>query len=86
MFKKVTPAVIDQDFITRFPHCDQRILHARGECRWCDLHPEWQALRVAWGIAFTGYTPEGKELPDPATAARGTASLNSWDGNRAKHD
>ncbi len=69
--------------ITQFPHCDPRILHAPGECEYCDKHWEWQALREAWGIAFTGYTPEGKELPDPATHARGFDNLNTWEGNKA---
>lgn len=45
--------------ISQFPHCDQRILHAKGECEFCDRHPDWQELRKAWGIAFTGYTPAG---------------------------
>lgn len=40
-----------------FPHCDQRILHAPSECQWCDEYPEWQKLREAWGIAFTGHLP-----------------------------
>ena len=40
-----------------FPHCDQRILHAPGECQWCDEYPKWQKLREAWGIAFTGHLP-----------------------------
>lgn len=43
--------------IAQFPHCDQRILHAPGECEYCDGHPEWQALREAWGIAYTGHAP-----------------------------
>ena len=42
-----------------FPHCDQRVLHAPGECQYCDMCPEWQQLRVAWGIAFTGHAPRG---------------------------
>lgn len=41
----------------RFPHCDQRILHSPGECEFCDMNPEWQQLRKAWGIAFTGHVP-----------------------------
>ena len=49
--------------IRQFPHCDARILHAPGECEYCDLHPEWQELRKVWGIAFTGH------LPGPITAA-----------------
>lgn len=40
------------------PHCDPRILHAPGDCWACDLYPDWQALRVKWGIAFTGHQPE----------------------------
>lgn len=69
--------------IGQFPHCDQRILHAPGECRYCDSHPEWQALRLAWGIAFTGYEPDGHELPCPADHARGNTHTQ-WGGNVAK--
>jgi hypothetical protein len=70
--------------IPQFPHCDSRILHAPDECVVCDGHPDWQALRRAWGIAFTGYTPdeEHKELPCPADHARGN-SHTQWSGNRA---
>jgi hypothetical protein len=42
----------------QFPHCDQRILHGPVDgCEFCDAHPEWQELRRAWGIAFTGHAP-----------------------------
>lgn len=81
MFKKVTPKK-RSGFIRQFPHCDPRILHALGECEFCDKHAEWQELRAAWGIAFTGYEPEGTELPDPATHARGD-TINRWHGNVA---
>lgn len=80
MFKKVTPIKLHMDM--QFPHCDQRVLHAPGECQYCDKHSEWQMLRQAWGIAFTGYDPEGTELPCPANHARGD-SVNKWYGNRA---
>ena len=40
-----------------YPHCDSRVLHAPSECDYCDGHPEWQELRKAWGIAFTGHPP-----------------------------
>lgn len=70
--------------IPQFPHCDSRVLHAPGECTFCDVHPDWQALRLAWGICFTGYVPDGKELPDPATHARGNPSV--WPGNRPRPD
>jgi hypothetical protein len=76
MFKTIYPtftaeAILGKKHAT-IPHCDQRILHAPRECEFCDMHPEWQALRVLWGIAFTGYTPEGTELPCPADAAKKT--------------
>jgi len=60
--------------IAQFPHCDQRILHAPSECEFCDGHPEWQELRKAWGIAFTGYRPRitlpecGKKVSRPGLA------------------
>lgn len=81
MFKKILPAKPVTKVI-QFPHCDPRILHAVGECCHCDKHPYWQAIRLAWGIAFTGYTPEGTELPCPADAARGDKH-EKWNGNAA---
>jgi len=47
--------------IATFPHCDQRILHAPGECEHCDTQQEWQELRQSWGIAFTGHTPKASQ-------------------------
>lgn len=82
MFKKIKPIQEAFRIIRQFPHCDQRILHAPSECEFCDKHRDWQELREAWGIAFTGYEPEGTELPDPATHARGEKNLNAWGGNR----
>ena len=81
MHKKITPTKPNVHIISQFPHCDSRILHAPGECEYCDHNPVWQELRAAWGIAFTGYEPDGTELPDPATHARGAKSVNSWIGN-----
>lgn len=81
MFKKITPTK-PQHSIHQFPHCDPRILHAYGECQYCDMHPEWQELRLTWGIAFTGYEPEGKELPCPADHARGDKHT-LWPGNQS---
>jgi hypothetical protein len=83
MFKKVYPKKFD-DFTKRLkeiPHCDQRVLHAPGECAYCDAHPEWQELRQLWGIAFTNYEPEGNELPCPSDKARGTGGAHVWSGN-----
>ena len=84
VFKKVVPDDSAREYIDQFPHCDQRVLHAPGECEFCDDRPQWQALRLAWGIAFTGWEPDAGELPDPATNARGLKSLNAWHGNVAQ--
>ena len=85
MFKRTKTKVDVYAHIQQFPHCDQRILHAPFECEYCDRHPAWQALRAAWGIAFTGWEPEGKELPCPADYARGE-SHKLWPGNRATNE
>lgn len=83
MFKKVSPKKISDETTPVFPHCDPRILHAPTECEFCDRHPDWQELRQYWGIAFTGYEPEDKELPCPADYARGD-SHKLWYGNTAR--
>lgn len=50
--------------LARFPHCDQRVLHGPQDgCEYCDQRPDWQALRQAWGIAFTGHVPRAA-LPE----------------------
>ena len=71
--------------IPQFPHCDARILHAPGECDYCDGHPEWQELRVNWGIAFTGHAPVGGQLRCPADLHRPPHSAGDhrrWGGNK----
>lgn len=69
-----------------FPHCDQRILHEPGECAWCDMHGDWQELRQAWGIAFTGHIPDENSdiLICPADYARPPQVHQIWGGNRPK--
>lgn len=75
---------------TPLPHCDQKVLHAPGECKYCDQHPDWQALRVVWGIAFTGHTPvatgDRPELMCPSDVARGVGGAHSWPGNRPTNE
>ena len=71
--------------VMQYPHCDQRILHAPGECQYCDAHPGWQELRASWHIAFSGHAPEHGETACPADLAvlfgeRG--NYNCWGGNR----
>lgn len=63
------------------PHCDQRVLHAPGDCQYCDEYPDWQAAREAWGINFTGKREEGK-LPCPSEGARSLETTERWAGNR----
>jgi hypothetical protein len=84
MYKKTTPKLFKEAPIKQFPHCDPRILHAPTECEFCDGHKDWQFLRMTWGVAFTGWEPSEKELPDPATHARGYENANAWGGNKAK--
>lgn len=66
----------------QFPHCDASVLHAPGECEYCDVHPEWQILRDTWGIAFTGHRPAEGQVPCPSDARRGTGGAHTWAGNR----
>lgn len=84
MIKKIKPKTIDNSILGQFPHCDPKVLHAPGECQHCDKHPEWQALRQIWAIAFTGYDAQQGELPCPAENARGRANCQAWGGNKPK--
>lgn len=77
--------------IRQFPHCDARILHAPGECEFCDECPEWQELRKVWMVAFTGHEPTtsdhaGTQVPCPADFNRPAYSASDhsrWGGNVA---
>lgn len=64
------------------PHCDAAVLHAPGECQYCDRHPDWQQVRLWWGIAFTGHPPTDGQLPCPSDARRGLGQAHEWGGNR----
>lgn len=66
-----------------YPHCDSRVLHAPGECEYCDRYAaDLQAQRIDQRINFTGYT-DPDLLPDPATQARPMETINRWGGNVA---
>lgn len=64
------------------PHCDSAILHAPGDCTYCDHYPEWQQLRAAWRINFTGSTDPDK-APCPSEHRRPAEIRDRWPGNRA---
>jgi hypothetical protein len=65
------------------PHCDQAILHAPGECTFCDAQPEWQALRQLWGICFTGQPPANDwEIACPSDIRRPGGVNTLWPGNQ----
>jgi hypothetical protein len=68
-----------------FPHCDDLILHAPGECEFCDMYPERQQERIVKGVNFTGHNTAN--YPCPSIARRGgpmhSARRDLWHGNRA---
>lgn len=66
----------------QFPHCDSGVLHAPGECEFCDRHPDWQNLRNHWGIAFTGHQPGPREMSCPSDFQRGLHGAHGWYGNQ----
>lgn len=71
-----------QDLI--MPHCDARILHAPGECVYCDELPDLQMARMWWGINFTGHHEKDK-LTCPAELSRDKKVIDRWYGNVAKN-
>ncbi len=75
-----TPGIPLPTTIGQFPHCDQRMLHAPGECKYCDHHPEWQELRDAWGVAFSGHAPTSAQVQCPFDHNRPGGS--TWGGNQ----
>lgn len=62
------------------PHCDPSILHAPGECQFCDLYPHWQALRELWCMNFTGQYDNDK-APCPSVYFREVGARDRWPGN-----
>jgi hypothetical protein len=66
-----------------FPHCDPYILHAPGECKFCDKYPDEQQRRNLLGINYTGHTDSDKQQC-PAMKLRGIETINRWHGNVAQ--
>jgi hypothetical protein len=65
------------------PHCDSAILHAPGECTYCDQYPDWQLIRDRWLINFTGHMADGR-TPCPSVWFRDPLVRDLWGGNVAK--
>lgn len=63
-----------------YPHCDSEVLHAPGECKYCDMYPDAQAARQTGGINFTGHSDEDK-APCPSEVRRPLERINRWGGN-----
>jgi hypothetical protein len=68
-----------------YPHCDSKVLHAPGECEYCDHYPEKQEERVAKKINFTGHNDPDKSQC-PAEQARPLETINRWHGNVPEKD
>lgn len=64
------------------PHCDSSLLHAPGECIFCDKYPEMQEYRKYARINFSGHD-DSKKAPCPSTHFRNEETINKWRGNRA---
>ena len=64
------------------PHCDAKVLHSPGTCEYCDHRADLQAVRLVWGISFTG---EGSTETStcPSQLERPLEKINRWPGNRA---
>lgn len=69
------------EIVGTLPHCDGRVLHSPGACRWCDERSDLQAVRVLYRINFTGEDDPNK-TPCPATRDRSLEDVHAWEGNR----
>jgi hypothetical protein len=66
--------------IYQAPHCDDKVLHAPGKCKYCDAFPTAQANRITDNINFTGEgDPNKKQCP--AEVRRSAATIHRWYGN-----
>ena len=65
-------------------HCDASVLHAPGECEYCDKYGKsWQRYREMARINFTGHTDSDK-APCPSTHFRTVEKIHRWPGNQPK--
>ena len=67
-------------------HCDNLVLHAPADCKYCDHQPELQAFRLSSGIDFTGGTQHVHLYnwrPCPSQVMRSLEKSQAWGGNVA---
>lgn len=64
------------------PHCDPSVLHAPGECEYCDHYEDWQNYRITARINFSGHSNPDL-APCPSVAFRPEEVIDRWGGNRA---
>lgn len=71
--------------LREYPHCDDKVLHARGDCRYCSLaqYERLHALRAEMSIAHSGAMVETDQDPCPSEAYRPADIIERWPGNRA---
>jgi hypothetical protein len=62
------------------PHCDDQVLHAPGECEYCDGYAELQAARERIGVNFTGHGDASKR-PCFAERRRPVETIHRWGGS-----
>lgn len=62
-------------------HCDPNVIHAPGECRFCDKYGKKQQKdRVKNKINFTGHHDPDKTMC-PSECNRPLDTINRWPGN-----
>lgn len=76
------PIILGTASTAPYPHCDDLILHAPGECQYCDAYPSAQLTRVNAGINFTNHDDKDLE-PCPSLSRRNAVDRDAWVGNRA---
>lgn len=54
----MSEGVIDGQFY-QAPHCNSEVLHAPGQCYYCDHYPDRQAARAASGGSFSPLDANG---------------------------
>jgi len=70
------------DVPTKHIHCDEKVLHAPGDCHYCDLlGADIQQWRTDHKVNFTGEHDPDKYLC-PSEYRRSSEVIHRWWGNR----